>query len=165
MYTYMYYFLSKDWAGSKWCPVPTCTGGVYMSGTCTLYRSSSKMAIAEWCKTLIDETLSSVYMLYSDLKYTPRVPFILQTLKKIKRENFDFVLFFLFFFFLYFHAQLKTVSHIPTICTPNNCSTIRDVPFLDQSCMRAKISELHMYGSKHTSLSLSSTPFCVYLHT
>ena len=82
------------------------------------YESNSKINTARWCKTLIGETFS-----YFDVKYTPRVPSILLTVKKIGCENFDFVLFSI-------THNSKSVWHIQMICTPYNCSTIRDLFFV-----------------------------------
>ena len=60
---------------------------------------------------------------YSDGKYIPRVPLIILTVEKNEREKFDFVL-------------------LSFLLIPNKYSTIRDVPFLGLSCMRAKIGKL-----------------------
>ena len=44
-------------------------------------------------------------------------------------------------FFSFTHNS-KTVQHVQIIYTPNDCSTIRNFHFQDQSCMRPKIREL-----------------------
>ena len=59
------------------------------------YGSSSKINKQRSAKLLYMKTFS-----YSNVKYTPRVPFILLIVKKIECENFDFVLFLLSFSFL-----------------------------------------------------------------
>ena len=78
---------------------------------------------------------------YSNVKYTPRVPLICCTVEKIKCEIFDFVLLFSSFFP---HTYLKKCIAYTMIFIPNNCSTIRDFPFLGQSCMRAKVGKLSL---------------------
>ena len=85
------------------------------------YRSSYNITTAEWCKLLSTKTLS-----YSKVKHIPRVPLILLTVEKIEGENFDFLS---SFFFLTNNNPI-TVPSIQIICTPNNCSTIRDLPFV-----------------------------------
>ena len=66
------FFLCSDWVGSN--------GILYL-----MYGISSMRNTAKWYKTHIDETLS-----YCNVKYTPRVPLILLTAKKIKCGKFDF---------------------------------------------------------------------------
>ena len=61
----------------------------------------------------------------------------------------------LFFFFFF------SIKHIQMIHTPNQCSTIRYLPFLGQSCMQAACK---LHGPKHASWWLTYTPFCVELH-
>ena len=92
---------------------------------------------------------------YSDVKYTPRVPLSLLTVKKIKSENLDYVVLLLLSQFLVLslrHKYMqKRIGHIyvQMIYTPNDCCTIRDFPFL----VRAAATELRSvnYGSQHTS--------------
>ena len=91
---------------------------------------------------------------YSYVKYRPRVPWLLLRVEKIERENFDFVLLLLSFFLLLLLSSFFFLFSFPgmtqkvyirrtrMICTPNKCSTIRDLPFLGQSYMRAKIDKL-----------------------
>ena len=54
------------------------------------------------------------------------------------------MLFFVFlsFFIFFLTHNSKTVQCIRTICTPNDCSTIRDFRSLGQRCNQAKIDEL-----------------------
>ena len=55
---------------------------------------------------------------------------------------FFFFYFFLFSFFFFNKHNSKSKQRIQTIRTPNKCTTIKDLPFLGQSCMQAKIDEL-----------------------
>ena len=79
---------------------------------------------------------------YCNVKYARRLPLLLLTVENIECENFDFVLLSSFIPFFSFMHNSNTVQCIHKICTPNDCSTIRDFPFLGQSCMQAKISKL-----------------------
>ena len=61
-----------------------------------------------------------------------------------------FLLFFLLSFFFIKHNS-KSLRHIQTILTPNECSTITDLPFLSA----AYELRLTSYGPKHVSQWLS----------
>ena len=79
------------------------------------------------------KTLSSSYV-----KYTSRVPLILLTVAKIKSKKFDFVLLLSSFP----SCIIQSIRHIQMIHAPNDCTSIRDLPFHGQSCTRGKIDEL-----------------------
>ena len=71
---------------------------------------------------------------YSNVKYSPRVPLLLLTVEEIERENIDFidvvvVVLLLLSFFSIKH-KLKSIHHIQMICTTNECSAIKALPFL-----------------------------------
>ena len=127
------------WAGSKWCPV-------YKYGT------SSEITTAEWCKTLIDKTVS-----YPTVKHTSRVPLTPLTFKKIKHDNFDFVLSLLSFFSLMHTSKIiKHVLHIKQLLYYQRYSF---------SGLELHLSYDWQVTTPNTHHSLSDTPFCVYLHT
>ena len=67
---------------------------------------------------------------YFNVKYTLRVLLILLTVEKIKYENVDLLFFLSSSSFFSFTHNSETGGCIQTICTPNDYSTIRDVPFL-----------------------------------
>ena len=81
------------------------------------------------------------------------------------RENwtwtFRFCSFFLLPFFLsFFMHNSETVQHIQMICTPKDCSSIRDfVVFFCHNCMQAKISELRLQA--HITVSFPCTILCI----
>ena len=64
-----------------------------------MYRTSSKITLAEWYKALIGKTFS-----YSIVKHTPRVSLILLTVEQIGSEIFDFVI--VVILLLYFHSHI-----------------------------------------------------------
>ena len=114
------------------------------------YRSSSKITTAKWCRSLIDEALG-----YSNVTYAPRSLLILLTIEKNKIFNLEFV-FFLFFSIMH---NSKTILCVQTICTSNDCYTIRDFPFFVRAtCKLTSVS----YGSKHALQSLFD--FTLSLH-
>ena len=112
-------FLSRDWVGSKWHHV--CMG------------AAPRQTQQSDGKHLYMKTLS-----YSKVKYTPRVPLILHTLKKLHMKmSISFFLFLLLSFIIFFfssfsltYSSSKSTWHIWMICTQNDCSTTRDYSFL-----------------------------------
>ena len=84
---------------------------------------------------------------YSCVKYSPEShDFSSQLRKSNTKISILFFSFLLSFFFLSFFFSIKhnskSVQCIQTIHTPNECSIIKDLPFLGLSCMQAKINEL-----------------------
>ena len=96
---------------------------------------------------------------YSNVKYTLRVLLILLTVEKIERENFHFVV--LLLSFLSCITQKLYMQRIRVICTPNKCSTVRDL-FLGCSCMWAKIGKLWLQTRVAVSFAYA---VCACLHT
>ena len=72
---------------------------------------------------------------YSYVKYSPRVRLLLSTVEKIEHENLNFVLLLSSFFFLFllsFYSlthNSKRIRRIQTNHTPEDCTTLKDLPF------------------------------------
>ena len=96
---------------------------------------------------------------YFNLKHSPRVPLVSFTVEKIRRENFYFVL---SFFFSIIHNS-KSIWRIQTILTLNERSTIEDLPFVDESWMRAKIIKL--WPQTHIAVAFIYGILCVNTRT
>ena len=73
----------------------------------------------------------------------------------------SFLLSFLFFSFPSHNS--KSILLIWTICTPNDCSAIRDLPFLGYSCMRTKINKL--WPQTHVAVAFLYAILCIITHT
>ena len=109
---------------------------------------------------------------YSNVKYTPRVPSTLLTVKKIEHANFyysscssSFVCYFLslcFLSFFYFSCNSKTIWRITNHLQTKQLLCYRDFPFLVIAACKLR---LMIYGFKHESRFLFRTQFCVYLYT
>ena len=56
--------------------------------------------------------------------------------------------YFSFFFFITHNSN--SIQHIGTVCIPSDCTTIRDLPFLGQSYVRATCVRSTSYGPKNT---------------
>ena len=128
-----YYFLSRDWVGSKWRPV----------------ERSSKINTAEWCKTIIDKTLGC-----SNVKYTPRVPLLLLTVEKNQMYKLRFVLLLSsLFFFLFPCTTQKLYGQYERSAHQTTALVSEIFLFLVRAACKLRLMS---YGSKHASWSLSS---------
>ena len=128
----------------------SCTYGM---GAAPRYTQQSN------AKNLQMKTLS-----YSKIKYTPTVPIILTTIKKIERENFDFVLFFFFLsFFLLFPSHIAQKVYIYETSAQQMTALLLETILLlvRAACELRSLS----CGSIHILWTLFYIPFCAYLHS
>ena len=102
-------------------------------------------------------------LIYSYVQYSPRVPLLLLKFEKIIRENFDFVVLSFFLSFFSITHNSKSIRYIRTNHTPNECTTIRDLPFLGQTCTRPKINELQ--PQTYITVAFLYAIQCVITHT
>ena len=139
-----FYFLSKDWAASKWHPV-------------LMYGSSSQINTAKWCKTFIDENL-----IYCNAKCTPKVPLILLTVEKIKCKKNWFCSFFVSPFSSFPSCIAHKVYCIYEQYAHQTTALLSEIfLFLFKTACKVRLAS---YGSKHTSWNFFLMPFCACLH-
>ena len=93
---------------------------------------------------------------YSSVKYSPRGPLLILIVEKIECEHFDFVLCsssasFSFssssIFFFSITRNSESIQRILRIRNPNECATIRDLPFLVTAVCELRSTS---YGPKHS---------------
>ena len=134
------YFLSRDWAGSKWHPVLKVWGQLQDKYSRVMQNSYGWEPLAK-CK------------IYSQSSNYPSHNWEILTWKfwSCSSSSFFFVM-----------HNSKTVWRIRAIYTPNDFSTVRDFPFLGWSCMQAKIGELWL--QTRITVSLLYGILCILTH-
>ena len=99
-----------------------------------------------------------MYFLYINIPYMP--PNVLLRERNIEtnksKRMFHFDLSFVLSSFYSLTHDSKIVRDVRTVCTPKDCSSIRDFPFVSQ--------RLASYGSKHTSHAYINHFVCTFTH-
>ena len=119
------------------CSIPTHASSLSLSrSTVVCQRTCVYNFQCSWKDITECRSRSMIVLLKQGL-----VMFKMASCTQSKKSNMKTSILFFFLFLSLFHLSFfscttpKTVWRIQTFCTPNNCSTIRDFPFLGQSCI------------------------------